>query len=63
MKLPNAENAVVDIGKLRDYCLNSNHPEGKHKARRFLEKLGLGKDDAGRLQAIILEAILTAEAT
>jgi len=27
MKLPNAENAVVDIEKLRDYCLNVNHEE------------------------------------
>lgn len=39
MKLPNAENAVVSIEKLRDYSLNPNHPEGKHKARAFLEKL------------------------
>ncbi len=46
MKLPNAENAVIDIKKLRDYCLNPNHPEGKHKARVFLEKLDIGRDDA-----------------
>jgi hypothetical protein len=37
MKLPNAEKAVVDIVKLRDYSLNPHHPEGKHKARAFLE--------------------------
>ncbi len=63
MKLPNAENAVIDIKKLRDYCLNPNHPEGKHKARVFLEKLDIGRDDAERLRQFILEAILTAEAT
>lgn len=40
MKLPNAENAVIDIAKLRDYSLNPNHPEGKHKARVFQAKLG-----------------------
>lgn len=63
MKLPNAENAVIDIAKLRDYSLNPNHPEGKHKARVFLEKSGLGSNDAERLRQLILEAILTEEAT
>jgi len=63
MKLPNAERAVVDIEKLRDYSLNPNHPEGKHKARVFLEKLGLKADDAERLRKLVLEAILTSEAT
>ena len=63
MKLPNAEKAVVDIAKLRDYCLNPNHPEGKHKARAFKEKLGITKDDADRLRQVILEAVLKAEAT
>src|SRR5262249_16953343 len=60
MKLPNAENAFIDIAKLRDYCLNPNHPEGKHKARAFLEKLGLGRSDAELLRKIILEGILKA---
>jgi hypothetical protein len=60
MKLPNAENAVVDIAKLHDYCLNPNHPEGKHKARVFLAKLGIGRNDAERLRQLILEGILTA---
>ena len=63
MKLPNAEFAVVDIEKLRDYCLNPNHPRGKHKARVFKEKLGIGKEDAEQLRQSILEAILNAEAT
>lgn len=63
MKLPNAENAVIDIAKLRDYSLNPNHPEGKHKAAVFLEKLGIGRNDAERLRQGILEEILTAETT
>jgi len=62
MKLPNAENAVVDIVKLRDYCLNPNHPEGKHKARAFLEELGLERNDAELLRQSILEAILKTDA-
>jgi hypothetical protein len=62
MKLPNAENAFIDIAKLRDYCLNPNHPEGKHKARRFREKLGFKMNDAERLRQAILEAILKVDA-
>ena len=63
MKLPNAERAVIDIRKLRDYSLNPNHPEGKHKARVFLEKLEFTADDAERLRELILEAISKAEAS
>jgi hypothetical protein len=33
MRIPHAENATVDIRKLRNYCLNPEHPEGQHKAR------------------------------
>jgi len=62
MKLPNAENAVVDIAKIRDYCLNPHHPTGKHKARVFFEKLGISQDDADRLRQSILEAVLIADA-
>ena len=62
MKLPNADRAVVPIEKLRDYSLNPNHPEGKHKARVFEEKLGIGRNDAERLRQKILEAISMAEA-
>lgn len=62
MLLPNAHRAVVDIEKLTDYCLNPNHPEGKHKARLFSDKLGFTTKDAHRLRNLVLEAILTAEA-
>jgi hypothetical protein len=62
VRLPNAENAVVDIAKLRDYCLNPNHLEGKHKARVFLETLDIDQHDAEQLRQIILKAVLAAEA-
>ena len=62
MRLPYAENAIVDIAKLRDYSLNPNHPEGKHKARVFQSKLGIVRDDAERLRHVILEAVLKADA-
>ena len=62
MKLPNAKNAVVDIVKIQDYCLNPDHPKGKHKARVFLAALGIDKNDAEQLRKIILRVVLTAEA-
>ncbi|WP_200235400.1 DUF6883 domain-containing protein [Thiohalocapsa halophila] len=41
MKLPNANQAVVDLEKLRGYCLNPAHPRGRHKARVFAAALGI----------------------
>ena len=35
MKLPNAEHAVVDPAKVRDYLLSPEHPVGRTKARVF----------------------------
>jgi hypothetical protein len=35
MRLPNAENAIVDEVKVRDYLLSSEHPVGRFKARVF----------------------------
>jgi hypothetical protein len=46
MTIPHAERAVVDIRKLRDYCLNPTHDEGKHKARLFVAALGMTRGDA-----------------
>jgi hypothetical protein len=59
MKLPNAERAIVDIIKLRDYCLNKRHPRGKHKARLFEIILDLTDDDAEELQNTLLEIVQT----
>jgi len=41
LKLPNAERAVVEIAKLRDYCLSTTHEVGKHKARDLVGPLGV----------------------
>jgi hypothetical protein len=62
MKLPHADQAIIDITKLREYCLNPLHPEGKHKARVFAGSLGFGTADAEKLRSIIASAILTNEA-
>jgi hypothetical protein len=62
MLIPNAENAVVDIRKLRDYCLNQEHDDGKHKARLFSSILGMAVENAEELREILLEVVKTHEA-
>lgn len=62
MLIPNAEQAVVDIRKLRDYCLNLEHDDGKHKARLFSLILGMVASDAEELRQILLEVVKTHEA-
>lgn len=57
MKIPNAEHAVVDIRKLRDYCLNPQHNKGKHKARLFSSIFGMNSNDAEALRNILLDAV------
>ena len=61
MKIPNAENAVADIRKLREYCLNPDHPRGKHKARVFESVLGVMRTDAEFLRDELLSRIRTEE--
>lgn len=56
MRLPNPERAFVDITKLRDYCLDPAHPDGKHKARVFAAALDLRQNDAEWLRERLLEA-------
>jgi hypothetical protein len=62
MTLPGGENAVVDINKLRDYCLNPLHSRGRHKARVFASTLGLTQADAEFLRMELLRAAHDGEA-
>ena len=62
MRLPNPENAIVDVRKLRDYCLNPEHPRGRHKAQVFSAALGLGAEDAEELREALLTAACSEEA-
>ena len=62
MLIPHAERAVVDIRKLRDYCLNPMHREGKQKARLFAAVLDMTADDAVDLREILLQAVKTHDA-
>lgn len=62
MKLPNGKNAVVEIAKLRDYCLGAAHPEGRHKARVFRAILGIGPAESRTLRERLLAAALDQDA-
>lgn len=62
MRLPNSHKAVVEVGKLRDYSLNPNHPVGKHKARVFWAALGITLTEVEWLRERALETALIADA-
>jgi hypothetical protein len=55
MQLPNRKRAIVDIRKLRDYCLNPDNPRGSGKARVFARALGITVEGAVELRAKLLE--------
>jgi hypothetical protein len=55
-RLPNGDEAIVDLRKVEDYCLSPSHPRGRHKARVFREALGIQQSDAAWLRDILLEA-------
>jgi hypothetical protein len=61
VKLPNGELALVDIAKIREYCLNPDHPRGRHKARVFAAALGLTAAEAHLLQDALLAAARTSD--
>ncbi len=60
--LPNAKKAIIKIEKLRDYCLNIEHPHGKHKAVIFKSYLGFTQINAEELKIAILDGIQTGNA-
>lgn len=62
MKLPEGARAVVDMRKLRDYCLDPAHPRGRHKARVFAA-YGIRAADAALLQGALLEAARNGESS
>ena len=61
-RLPNSDRAILDIEKIENYCLNSGHPRGRHKARVFKRVLGINRSHATWLRSSILLGIRTAEA-
>ena len=61
MKLPHGKDAIVDMRKLLEYCLNSSHPRGRNKARVFAS-VGIREADAEELRTALLAAAREAEA-
>ena len=61
--LPNPDQAVLDIRKIEDYCLNPLHLRGRHKARVFRDALDLQRSDAAWLRGVLLEAAHSCEAS
>ena len=57
MKLPNPDQAIIDRRKLTDYCLNPNHPDGRHKARVFESALDLNLNNVEVLEAALLKSV------
>ena len=55
MKLPNGDHAIVEIRRLLEYCLNSQHPRGRNKARVFAS-LGIREADAEELRSALFAA-------
>lgn len=62
MKLPNGDRAIVEIEKVRDYCLNPDHVRGKYKARVFAAACGLTAKNSDELREILLRTAVEGEA-
>ncbi len=62
MFLPNGKLAIVDIRKLRDYCLNPDNPRGCAKAKVFLSALGITVNDSEMLRTRLLEVAAAEDA-
>jgi len=62
MKLPNGNRAIIDVRKNANYCLSSDHDDGKHKARLFREILGITDADTDMLVQQLRAAAADGEA-
>ena len=61
MLLPNADDAIIDPAKLRDYLLSLEHPHGRFKAR-FFGALGFHFHRWEELESALRTQHLTQEA-
>lgn len=48
-KLENADKALVEVAKLKDYLLSLTHPEGKAKAK-FFKRFGFSEEKPEQLE-------------
>lgn len=63
MKLPNAERAVVDMAKLREYVLSETHPVGHHKSKIMRAAFGFRPGHEETLAALLLSLARSEDAT
>jgi len=61
--LPNGERARIPMEKLTDYCLHPDHPRGKDQARVFAAVLGITRDSANELAALVRQAAIEGDIT
>jgi hypothetical protein len=61
-RLAHSDRALLDLGKLENYCLNPAHPRGRHKARMFYTVLGIQPGHATWLRAAILNGLNESDA-
>jgi len=61
MKLPNWQQAVIDVRKLRDYALSPHHPVGGPKAK-FFAQIGFDRSNWREFEAAIRAQILPCDA-
>jgi len=61
LKLPNGEQAEISMQKLIGYCLNPEHPSGRHKARVFASVLGITNENAEILRSLVQTAAIEGE--
>ena len=57
MPLPNSDQAVVDMQKLTNYCLNPAHSDEQHKAYVFQSALRIELEHAVELRDALLQAV------
>ena len=60
-RLPQGDEAILDIRKIEDYCLSPSHPRGRHKARVFQSALNVSIRNVAELEMRIREAIAEEE--
>ncbi len=62
MILPNPALAIIDEDKLSGYSLNTEHSEGKHKARVFKSVLNMDVSNSAELREALLDALINYDA-
>jgi len=62
VKLPGAEQAVIDPTKIHGYLLSPEHPVGRFKAR-FFRSLGYSNENWQRLETDFRNLVTTQDAT